>query len=199
MSKMSKRFNKESVLTVPNAMSVLRLLLIPLYLWLYCKKELYGWSLAVLVLSGITDMLDGRVARQFGQESDVGKLLDPLADKLTQAALIVSLSGRYPRIWLLFILFAVKELIVAATGLVVLVRTDTIKSAKWFGKLSTFFLEASMGALIIFPNISPVLAGTLLIISGALLAFAGVSYILQHVRLLHEHRREQSEKDKEAA
>ena len=197
---MSKRFSKKQILTIPNAMSLLRLLLIPLYLWLYSKKEMYGWALAVLVVSGVTDMLDGRVARQFGQESDVGKILDPIADKLTQAALIVSLAGRYPKIWMLFGLFAAKEIIVAVTGLVVLVRTDTIRSAKWFGKLSTFFLEVSMGVLIIFHDIPLGVANVLLIASGALLTFAGVSYIVLYLRVLREHAlQKQDEQDEDAA
>lgn len=187
---MSKRWNKRSVLTVPNAMSLLRLALIPLYLWLYCTKELYGWALAVLVLSGITDMLDGRIARQFDQVSDVGKILDPVADKLTQAALIISLAGRYPEIWFLFGLFAFKEVLVGIAALLVLVRTDTVKSAQWFGKMSTFVLEFSMGVLIIFPHISATVADALLVISAAVLTFAGVRYMIYDVRLLREHTKQ---------
>lgn len=196
---MSKRLTKQNILTVPNAMSVLRLALIPLYLWLYVKKEQYGWALGVLILSGVTDMLDGRIARQFDQVSDVGKILDPIADKLTQAALIISLAGRYPRIWVLFGLFAAKEILVGVTGLLVLVKTDTVKSAKWFGKLSTFVLEVSMGILIIFPNVSPALANALFIVSGGLLLFAGVSYIILDLRLIREHKRAQAENQSDAA
>ena len=197
---MSDRFNKKSVLTIPNAMSVLRLLLIPLYLWLYCKKELYGWALAVLVLSGITDMLDGRIARQFDQVSDVGKILDPIADKLTQAALIVSLAGRYPEIWLLFGLFAFKEIMMGVTALLVLVRTDTVNGAQWFGKVSTAVLEVSMGILIIFPHISVTAADALLILSAAVLTFAGVRYIICDLRLLRENaRRGKAEQEKDDA
>ena len=193
---MSNRWNPHSFLTIPNAMSLLRLLLIPLYLWLYCVKNLYGWALVVLIISGITDMLDGRIARQFGQESDVGKILDPIADKLTQTALILSLAGRYPRIWFLFGLFAVKEILVAVTALIVLVRTDTIESAKWFGKLATFVLEASMGILIIFPRISLTFAHALLVLSGVLLAFAGVRYMIIDLRVLREHKHQKKDEPK---
>ena len=196
---MSKRLTKQNIITIPNAMSVLRLALIPVYLWLYVKKEQYGWALGVLILSGVTDMLDGRIARQFDQVSDVGKILDPVADKLTQAALIISLAGRYPRIWVLFGLFAGKEILVGVTGLLVLVKTDTVKSAKWFGKLSTFVLEVSMGILIIFPNVSPALANALFIVSGGLLLFAGVSYIILDLRLIREHKRTQAENQSDAA
>ena len=185
---MSKRLNKKSILTIPNAMSLLRLLLIPLYLWLYCVKDQYIWALAVLIVSGITDMLDGFVARHFHQESDIGKLLDPIADKLTQAALIISLAGRYPQIWLLFALFAVKELIVAFTALAVLVKTDTMNSAKWFGKLSTFVLEVSMAILIVFPVLPAAFVNALFIITGTILLFAGVSYTVLYIRMIRDHK-----------
>ena len=196
---MSKRLTRKDILTIPNAMSFLRLALIPLYLWLYVKQQQYGWALGVLVLSALTDVFDGRIARQFDQVTDVGKVLDPLADKLTQAALIISLADRYPRIWLLFGLFAVKEIIVAVTGVVVFVRTDTVKSAKWFGKLSTFVLEFSMGILIVFPVVSPALATALPILSGALLVFAGASYIITDIRMIREHKKNKTENEADAA
>ncbi len=196
---MSDRWSKSSFLTIPNAMSLLRLALIPVYLWLYCGKSLYGWSLAVLILSGITDMLDGRFARQFDQVSDVGRILDPVADKLTQTALIISLAGRYREIWILFALFVVKELLMGITGLIVLMRTDTMKNARWFGKLSTVVLEVSMGVLIIFPNISPTLADTLLILSGALLTFSGIQYVLCDLRVLKEQKKQASDDEDDAA
>lgn len=186
---MSKRWNKKAIFTVPNAMSVVRLALIPVYLWLYCKKEMYGWAVAVLVLSGITDIFDGRIARQFNQVSDIGKVLDPIADKLTQAALILSLAGRYHQIWYLFILFMVKEVTVAAVGLAVLVKTDTVNSARWFGKASTLVLEVSMGALILFPHIPTALANGLLTLCGVMLVVAFAGYLIYYIRLIREHSR----------
>lgn len=196
---MSKRWNRKSVLTVPNLMSLIRLALIPLYLWLYCAKGLYGWSVGVLVISGVTDIFDGRIARQFNQVSDVGKVLDPLADKLTQAALIVSLAGRYRQIWLLFILFAVKEIAMALAGVAVLVKTDTINSAQWFGKAASLVLEVSMGVLILFPGIPVAAANVLLTICAAFLVGALVGYMVYYVRLLREHARARAGQTKSPA
>lgn len=180
---MSKRWNKEAVFTVPNAMSAARMLLIPVFLWLYYKKELYIWAAAVLVLSGVTDIFDGRVARQFGQVSDVGKILDPVADKLTQAALILSLAGRYSQIWLLFGLFAAKEILVGIAGLAVLVKADTVSSARWFGKLTTFVLEASMGVLVLFPDISQT-ANALFSLCALMLLGSMAGYLICDIRLI---------------
>jgi cardiolipin synthase len=184
---MSKRWNKKAICTVPNAMSLLRLCLIPVYLWLYCKRELYGWAVAVLVISGITDMFDGKIARQFDQVSDIGKVLDPIADKLTQAALIISLAGRYEQIWVLFGLFAAKELLVAAAGILVLVKTDTVNSARWFGKVTTLVLEVSMGILVLFPHIPVAVANGMFILCSLLLIGSLVGYLRYDIQLIREH------------
>jgi cardiolipin synthase len=184
---MPKRWNKKTICTVPNAMSLIRLFLIPVYLWLYCKRELYGWAVVVLIISGITDMFDGKIARQFDQVSDVGKILDPVADKLTQAALIVSLAGRYEQIWALFGLFAAKELLVAAAGVIVLVKTDTVNSARWFGKLTTLVLEVSMGVLVLFPHIPVRVANGMFILCGLMLVVSLVGYLSYDIRLIREH------------
>ena len=181
---MPKRRSRSAVLTIPNVMSVVRMALIPLYLWLYCRRAAYGAAAAVLALSGVTDMLDGRIARQFGQETDVGRVLDPIADKLTQAALIVSLAGRYRRIPALLALFAAKETLVAAAGAVVLARTGKVHSARWYGKLSTFVLEASMGVLILFPRVAAGAADALIAVCAAALAGAGACYFVYDLRLL---------------
>ena len=87
---MSETRGKE-ILTVPNLLSMLRLCMIPLFVWLYCAKEAFGATALVLVLSGITDIVDGFIARRFHMVSDFGKILDPIADKLTQAAMLLCL------------------------------------------------------------------------------------------------------------
>ena len=70
----------DRILTVPNLLSFARLLGVPLFLWLLLRR-LDGWALIVLVLSAITDYLDGKIARAFGLESRLGQLLDPVADR----------------------------------------------------------------------------------------------------------------------
>ena len=77
------------IVTLPNALSLLRILMIPVFVWLYCAKKAYHWSAAVVVATGLTDVLDGILARKLHMESNVGRVLDPLADKLAQAALCI--------------------------------------------------------------------------------------------------------------
>ena len=85
---MHRLFKRDQILTIPNLLSVIRLLMIPVIVWLYCEKQDYIAAAAMIVLSGLTDIADGIIARKFNLVSDLGKILDPVADKLTQAALI---------------------------------------------------------------------------------------------------------------
>lgn len=84
----------DRVLTIPNLLSALRLLGVPLFLWLVLVKEADGWAVLVLALSGFTDYLDGHLARRWNQISRVGQLLDPLADRLYVLTTVVALTIR---------------------------------------------------------------------------------------------------------
>ena len=94
MNSESKSENK--ILTVPNLLSLFRLLLIPVIVWLYWFQKDYFPAGALLILSGLTDLADGYIARHFNAVSNVGKILDPIADKLTQAAMLFCLVTRFP-------------------------------------------------------------------------------------------------------
>ena len=91
-----KYLKKENILTIPNLLSLIRILLIPFIIWLYCARKAYLCTIIVIALSGFTDIIDGKIARKFNMVSDVGKVLDPVADKLTQATLVICLIARYP-------------------------------------------------------------------------------------------------------
>ena len=180
-----KRLTREQILTIPNAMSAFRLLLIPLYLYFYCARHSYWAAIAVLAVSALTDVLDGRVARRFNMVSDVGKVLDPVADKLTQGALMISLCTRYRYLIALTVLFALKELVMAVMGGVVLKKTGTVNGAKWYGKLGTAWLEASMAVLVLFPNIPMWAADGVIAACAALMLFVLIMYLRFYFGLLH--------------
>lgn len=74
---------EKKIFTIPNLLSAFRLLLIPVFVWAYCIKKAYLLTAGVLLLSGLTDMADGFIARRFHMISDLGKMLDPIADKLS--------------------------------------------------------------------------------------------------------------------
>ena len=113
---MHRIFRKDQVLTIPNLLSVIRLALIPLIVWLYIGKQEYSAAVAVILISGATDIIDGFIARKFNMVSDLGKILDPVADKLTQATVILCLTVKYRWMRGLIVLFVVKEIIMAVLG-----------------------------------------------------------------------------------
>lgn len=80
---MHRVLRKDQILTIPNLLSIVRLCLIPLIIWLYCVKKDYTLAVIVILISGATDIVDGFIARHFNMVSDFGKILDPVADKLT--------------------------------------------------------------------------------------------------------------------
>ena len=127
---MKKIFNKRDVLTVPNLLSLVRLLLIPVIIWLYVGEKNNNAAINVIIISGVTDIIDGFIARRFNVVSDLGKMLDPFADKLTQGAIIICLISKYSLMIPFVILFAVKEVLMGVMGLVVLKKKDSINSAR---------------------------------------------------------------------
>ena len=104
-------------LTIPNLLSCVRLLLIPVMMWLYLVKAAYGMAFLVLLLSAATDIADGIIARKWDQISDLGKVLDPVADKLTQVAALACLVSRFPYMWLPLAMLMGKELLTGAVSL----------------------------------------------------------------------------------
>ena len=104
----------ERWLTVPNALSFLRLLGVPLFLWLLLGPRADGWALVVLMASGITDWLDGRLARALDQYSRLGELLDPLADRLYTVATLVAFLIRGIVPWWVLVLIIGRDVVVSA-------------------------------------------------------------------------------------
>lgn len=172
----NKRFSKKNILTIPNLISLFRILLIPLIILLYCGKKHYTATIMVITISGVSDIIDGKIARKFNMVSDVGKVLDPVADKLTQAALVICLIARYPWMWALLALFAVRECLMLLWGYLTLKSTDTINGAKWYGKLSTVVLYAVMMILILFVDIPHAVATALMLLCGGTMLLSLVMY-----------------------
>ncbi|MGN0179379.1 MAG: CDP-alcohol phosphatidyltransferase family protein [Monoglobaceae bacterium] len=173
---MHYKFTKKDIFTIPNAMSLFRLLLIPVIIWLYCGKQNYLWAAVVIALSAATDIADGKIARRFSMVSDFGKVLDPVADKLTQMTLIICLLSRYSWLWFLLALFVVKEALMAFWGYLTIKLTDSINSARWYGKLSTVILYSSMIILFLFPRVSETVAEVLTVACAFVMVLSLVGY-----------------------
>lgn len=177
-----KTLFKGKILTIPNLLSMIRILLIPLFMRLYLGKDDVPATAIVLVISGLTDALDGFIARRFHVVSDFGKALDPLADKLTQLAMLCCLLIRFPRmIWLLIVL-CVKEIFVASTQLAVIRRTELVLGADWHGKLTTILLYAVMILHLLWLDLPDKLSWALVILCIAMILLSGVLYGIRNFR-----------------
>ena len=186
---MHRLFRKEQVFTIPNLLSLLRLLMIPVIIWLYCEKEDAIAAAVMIMVSGLTDVADGMIARRFHLVSDLGKLLDPVADKLTLAALIFCLISRYEWMLWVLLLYAAKEIITGISGLLVIQKKDVVNSSQWFGKLSTLVLYAVLFLLFLFPDISMVWAMAMMLLCAAVQVLSMVKYLLFHWKLLRNKKR----------
>ncbi|MDO4581683.1 MAG: CDP-alcohol phosphatidyltransferase family protein [Bacillota bacterium] len=136
-------------MTLPNLLSLLRLALIPLMLYYVFQERPLAAALVVLA-SGLTDILDGWIARHFNQITPLGKMLDPLADKLTQLALAVVLCLAHHMLIPLVLILAVKELLMLLMGLRLLRAGKQPFSACWWGKLATAVFYAGIIAILLF-------------------------------------------------
>lgn len=184
MHNLRKLLTKEQMFTIPNFMSLFRLALVPFILWIYLRGE-YSIAAALVLLSALTDVFDGIIARKFNMVSDLGKVLDPLCDKVTHAALLICLLTRYRFIWLVLGLLVVKELIVAGLGALSVKRGRAVAGAKWYGKLSTVVFEVVMIALMLFPSIPAATAFWMLVAVCAVMVFAMIMYIIFFIGLIN--------------
>lgn len=128
------------VWTLPNLLSMLRLAGVPLFLWLVLGPEADGWALAVLAISGVTDFLDGYLARRLRQTSVIGQVLDPVADRLYILAVVVGLALREVIPWWVAVILPLRDLLL--WGLVPVLRTRGYSAlpVHFLGKAATFNL-----------------------------------------------------------
>ncbi len=172
---------KRELFTIPNLLSLFRLILIPVYVVIYVnattEKE-YFLSAAILSVSCLTDMVDGKIARKFNMISTVGKVLDPIADKATQVTMIICLAIRYPALRYLFILFIVKEAFQLIAGFIRLRKGMILKGALISGKISTTILFISLILMVLLPDLSTMAVDIIAGIDALflLIAFADYAY-----------------------
>lgn len=136
------------VLTVPNLLSVVRLLGLPVYLWLLAAGDL-AWAAALLVLSGLTDWLDGVIARRYDQVSRLGQLLDPIADRLYIATTLLSLAWFDVVPWWLVVVLVARDAFILSMAPLVRLRRLPIPPVHFVGKAATFNLLGAFPLLLL--------------------------------------------------
>ncbi len=178
--------SRYKILTVPNLMSFFRILLVPVFAVTFLEKVPL-WPVVILLLSGVTDLFDGMIARKFNQVSDLGKMLDPAADKLTQIAVVSCLTTVYFQPMLvLLVVYIVKELTMLAGGLVMLRRKKIVPAARWFGKIATFEFYFAMALFLVFPRFllaHPGYIAVIIAITIGLIVFSLLMYAVQFFKI----------------
>ena len=171
---------KKEIVTIPNLLSLFRLILLPVYVHIYMtattdKQFLVAGS--IMVLSCLTDLFDGKIARSFNQITNLGKILDPLADKITQFTLTFCLSLKYSVLHPVLALFIVKELFQLIMGLIHFMQGRMLPGALMSGKVCTTILFVSLTALVLLPNMKSGFINFIATVDGIFLTISFVSYI----------------------
>ena len=175
---------RKQLFTIPNLLSLLRLCMIPLIIWLYCTQKNYALTAVVLVLSGLTDMVDGYIARRFNMVTDLGKALEPVADKLTQASVMFCLLSRFRRMLVPLLLLIFKEVCNGVISLVVIKKTGKVCGADWHGKVCTWLLYAMMFVHIVWFDISREWTTALIGICVIMMTLSFALYMVRNYKML---------------
>ncbi len=178
-------------LTIPNLLSLIRIILIPVFGVLFYQGEVL-WAVVVLVLSGLTDFFDGKIARKFNQVSELGKVLDPVADKLTQMTIAIILFLTFNKsenpvmVWFkwVFLFFVAKELLMVVVGAIMIAIGLKPSAAVIYGKVATFAYYVVMGLVITFGPEVGALRNVFTLPDTVMIILVIISAILTFVALL---------------
>lgn len=181
--------NKEKckLKNIPNFLTLFRLLLIPIMLY-YLFTDNLKIALIIYVLASTTDVVDGFVARKFNMITNLGKILDPLADKLLQFAALIGLCySKIIPLWVLIVFFF-KEILMGIGCFKLMLKDNVIVQAKWFGKLSTctFFLAIIVSMLSRYFNILASYAVALMVIALGMAIFSLIMYVRNYLKVVKE-------------
>lgn len=175
---------KDKIITIPNLLSLLRLCMIPVMVWLYIGKENYGLTTLLLALSALTDMADGYIARHYNMISDFGKAFDPVADKLTQIAMMLCLVTRFPLMLLPWIILVVKEVFTGIMSLLAIRKTGAVEGAVWHGKVTTALLYGTMAVHLLWYGIPQIVSLILISLCTMMMLISAVGYGIRNFKML---------------
>ena len=170
----------KEIFSIPNILCYFRIVLIPLFMVIFIQAQEandYYRAAGIILVAGFTDLIDGYIARNFNQITELGKFLDPLADKLMQGAMIISLMLKIKGIIFLVLIFFVKEALMAIAGILLLRKGKKLDGAMWFGKVSTAVFYITMFLIIAVPAMSMKIVNLLIIISAFFLIQSFILYV----------------------
>lgn len=171
--------NRRDWVTIPNLLSYFRLLLIPVFVYAYLNAETqreHIYATGILVLSGLTDALDGFIARRFNQGTKIGQLLDPIADKLTQVSVVGVLMLKWPVFMFLFMLFLIKETYMFVENIRLYRKKKTLDGSIWHGKIATIVFYFTMFIAVILPTLNELILTLLVAVASVFQIIAFYHY-----------------------
>lgn len=176
---------KKDICSIPNLLSLMRLVLIPVYVSIYLNAQEpadYYLSAGILAVSCLTDLIDGKIARHFNMITALGKVLDPLADKLTQFTLILclALKAESGLLWYLIGLFVLKESFQLIAGGIRLRKGIMLKGALFSGKICTTILFVSLIIMVMMPEMPLKTMNLIIIVDAVFLLIAFVHYAVAY-------------------
>lgn len=183
---------RDRVMTVPNALSVIRLVLVPVFLYLLLVADLTGWAVAVLMFSGASDWADGKIARLFAnQSSRLGELLDPAVDRIYMITVPVSMAVAGVIPWWVVGLLLGRDAVLAATLPLLRGRGLTALPVTYIGKAATFALMSGLPLVLLgqfdgqWSRVVLAIGWGFLVWGMAMYVWSGILYLLQVGMVIH--------------
>ena len=200
-NEMKNEVISKDLMTIPNAISFVRILLITPFVTLFIAAKYhiidsYLPAVVILAISGLSDLFDGMIARKFHQESELGKVLDPLADKLTLIAVGVCLIFIEPYVLPLMIIMVLKDVLMIIGGTIIINQGVIPPKSSWYGKASTFMFYISVALVVLmevfnFHNETVSLA--VLGVTSGMMIFSLVNYAIIFFRIQKQNKMKKDE------
>ncbi len=172
---------------IPNILTTVRMVLTPIFAYLVLEAKNLTWAAVILILSGITDVVDGYIARHYNMTSNFGKIYDPFADKLMQITAVLSLTiAQVIPLWVVAVVF-VKEVTMILIGGILYLKNIVVHS-NWYGKAATVIFYTIIFVLIIWQDIPAIWMWVLLAILLFSVLFAASGYLVNTIKKVKTER-----------
>lgn len=170
-------------MSIPNMITLVRIVLTPIFVRFYLEGE-HSAAMLILAAAALSDVLDGAIARHFGLITPLGKVLDPVADKLLQLAMMLCLVSKSPALWLLLAVHLLREISLGLMGLLVYRRSGRLIGAHWHGKLCTAVMYAFLGAALLWREMPEKIVNEGCAVCLGLIIYCFFSYGWEYMRIL---------------
>ena len=188
---MDKETNIKDIFTIPNLLTFMRIVLITPFVVLFLNEN-YLAAAIVVILSGLTDCFDGFIARKFNQVTELGKVLDPIADKLTLIAIVICVAIYIPIVTPVMVVLLIKDTLMLIGGTNLIKIGITPPAAKWYGKIGTILFYISvctivfLKAVFIYENI--ILSFVLSSATAVVMIFSLIKYSMIYFSLIKDYK-----------